>query len=194
MVTTPSGQQVNVLNSNILKAYRYITLNKYDAKSFSDNVFQAYTMIEKDHQINVTSGVGVNSGIKGNDLIKLTQMLCVDYPAEILNGLLKMIDKKEEENVEFDEFLNAIKTIILYGTYFEEMQVLFKYLDVKSTGKIVKNHLVEAIQKLRLNQEKKDESSSQNDKGVFLQKFKLRVPYEDDVDSIYGQMVTEEEG
>jgi hypothetical protein len=40
---------VNVLNSNILKAYRYITLNKYDAKSFSDNVFQAYTMIEKDH-------------------------------------------------------------------------------------------------------------------------------------------------
>ena len=23
-------------------------------------------------------------------------MLCVDYPAEILNGLLKMIDKKEE--------------------------------------------------------------------------------------------------
>ena len=151
-------------------------------------------MIEKDHQINVTSGVGVNSGIKGNDLIKLTQMLCVDYPAEILNGLLKMIDKKEEENVEFDEFLNAIKTIMLYDTYFEEMQVLFKYLDVKGTGKIVKNHLVEAIQKLRLNQEKKDESSSQNDKGVALQKCELRVPHEDDVDSIYGQMVTEEEG
>jgi hypothetical protein len=54
MVTTPSGKQVNVLNSNILKAYRYIILNKYDAKSFSDIVFQAYTMIEKDHQINVT--------------------------------------------------------------------------------------------------------------------------------------------
>jgi len=56
-----------------------------------------------------------------------------------------MIDKKEEENVEFDEFLNAIKTIMLYDTYFEEMQVLFKYLDVKGTGKIVKNHLIEAI-------------------------------------------------
>ena len=79
-------------------------------------------------------------------------MLCVDYPAEILNGLLKMIDKKKkEENVEFDEFLNAIKTIMLYDTYFEEMQVFFKYLDVKGTSKIVKNHLFEAIQKLRLN-------------------------------------------
>ena len=72
-------------------------------------------------------------------------MLCVDYPQEILNGLLKMIDKKEEENVEFDEFLNSIKNIMLYDTYFEEMQVLFKYLDVKGTGKIVKNHLIEAI-------------------------------------------------
>lgn len=105
-------------------------LNKYDAKSFSDNVFQAYTLIEKDHT--PSSGnqqLGGNSGIKGNDLIKLTQMLCTDYPAEILTGMLKLLDKKEEENVEFDEFLNAIKTIMLYDNYFEEMEVLFKYLD-----------------------------------------------------------------
>ena len=49
-------------NSNILKAYRLITLNKHDTKSFSDNVFQAYTLIEKDHG---------NSGVKGIDFIKL---------------------------------------------------------------------------------------------------------------------------
>ena len=47
-------------------------------------------------------------------------MLCIDYPHDILNGILKLIDKKEEENVDFDEFLNAIKTIMLYDTYFEE--------------------------------------------------------------------------
>jgi hypothetical protein len=57
-------------------------------------------------------------------------------------GYQHQMSKKEEENVEFDEFLNAIKTIMLYDTYFEEMQVLFKYLDVKGTGKIVKNHLM----------------------------------------------------
>ena len=50
------------MHSNILKAYRLITLNKYDSKSFSDNVFQAYTLIEKDHG---------NSGVKGIDFIKL---------------------------------------------------------------------------------------------------------------------------
>ena len=139
---------MNVLNSNILKAYRLITLNKYDAKSFSDNVFTAYMMIEKDHN-NVNPTSGANTGIKGNDLIKLTQMLCIDYPNEILNGILKLIDKKEEENVDFDEFLNAIKTIMLYDTYFEEMEPLFKYLDTKKTGKISKANLVESVGKLR---------------------------------------------
>ena len=147
---------MNVLNSNILKAYRLITLNKYDTKSFPDNVFTAYTLIEKDHT-NVNPGVGSNTGIKGNDLIKLTQMLCIDYPADILNGILKLVDKKEEENVDFDEFLNAIKTIMLYDTYFEEMEVLFKYLDTKKAGKISKNHLIEAVVKLRASQERQAE-------------------------------------
>ena len=42
--------------------YRLITLNKYDAKCFADNIFQAYTLIEKDHG---------NSGVKGIDFIKI---------------------------------------------------------------------------------------------------------------------------
>lgn len=81
-------------------------------------------------------------------------MLCIDYPNDILNGILKLVDKKEEENVDFDEFLNAIKTIMLYDTYFEEMESLFKYLDTKKTGKIKKEHLIEAVGKLRSVQEK----------------------------------------
>lgn len=113
-------------------------------------------MIEKDHT-NVNPSSGGNTGIKGNDLIKLTQMLCIDYPADILQGILKLIDKKEEENVDFDEFLNAIKTIMLYDTYFEEMETLFRYLDPKKTQKIKKDHLVEAVTKLRAVQEKQNE-------------------------------------
>jgi len=73
-ITTSNGQSVNVVNSNILKAYRLITLNKYDTKSFPDNVFQAYTMIEKDHSqpgANQNSASFNNFGIKGNDFNKL---------------------------------------------------------------------------------------------------------------------------
>ena len=107
-------------------------------------------MIEKDHTpANNNASIMGNTGIKGNDLIKLTQMLCVDWPQEVLNGILKINDKREEENVDFEEFLTAIKTIMLYDTYFEEMQVLFKYLDTKNQGRISKDHLVEAVAKLR---------------------------------------------
>ena len=56
-----------------------------------------------------------------------------------------MIDKKDEENVEFDEFLNAIKTVMLFDNYFEEMEGLFKYLDSKKTGKIKKSELIDSI-------------------------------------------------
>lgn len=198
MVTTPNGQQVNVLNSNILKAYRLITLNKYDAKSFSDNVFTAYTMIEKDHTPATQSASLLNnSGIKGNDLIKLTQMLCVDWPQEVLNGILKIIDKREEENVDFEEFLTAIKTIMLYDTYFEEMHVLFKYLDMKGQGRVNKDHLIDAVAKLRQSQEKaaQDQAagSSMTVNGV-EKGCELRVPSEDDIDSVYSSMNVTEEG
>ena len=79
-------------------------------------------------------------------------MLCVDYPAEIWTGLCRIVDKKEEENVDFEEFLTSIKTIMLYDNYFEEMQSLFKYLDNQQKGTINKDHLIEAVAKLRSSQ------------------------------------------
>ena len=51
-------------------------------------------------------------------------MLCIDYPGEILHGILRLLDKREDENVEFDEFLCGIRTILLFDNYFEEMEQL----------------------------------------------------------------------
>ena len=110
-------------NSNIFKAYRLILLNKVDLKSFDDNCFQAYTLIERDHG---------GSGIKGFDFFKLVKMLTVDYPAEVVNGILSQLYKREEENVEFEEFLQGVKTVLLYDNYFEEMEGLFKHMDTKN--------------------------------------------------------------
>ena len=90
--------------------------------------------------------------------------------------------------MEFDEFLNAIKTIMLYDNYFEEIEVLFKYLDKSAkSGKISKNDLNEAVGKLRKNIEK-----TNNEDGK--QKCDLRVPSEDDIDTVYSTMVVEEDG
>lgn len=75
----PSANGIVASNVNVMRAYRMITLNKHDLKSFNDNVFIAYTFLEKDHGV---------SGIKGFDFIKLARMLCIEYPAEILKGIL----------------------------------------------------------------------------------------------------------
>jgi Ca2+-binding EF-hand superfamily protein len=77
-------------------------------------------------------------------------MLCIDYPPDILHGILRLLDKREEENVEFDEFLCGIKTILLFDNYFEEMEQLFRYLDVQKQGKIKKEELVHSVKKINL--------------------------------------------
>ncbi len=116
----PSANGVVASSVNILRAFRLITLNRIDMKSFQDNVFHAYTLLEKDHG---------SSGIKGFDFIKIVKMLCLEYPPEILKGILALLDKREEENVDFDEFLCGIRTIFMYSSFFEEMETLFKHLD-----------------------------------------------------------------
>lgn len=67
-------------------------------------------------------------------------MLCIDYHQDILTGILRLLDKSQEESetVEFDEFLCGIKTILIFDNYFEEMEQLFKYLDQSKLGKIKK--------------------------------------------------------
>ena len=105
-------------------------------------------MLEKDHG---------SSGIKGFDLIKLTKMLCLEYPPDILKGILSLIDKREEENVDFDEFLCGIRTTLMFQSFFEEMETIYKHLDYKRTGKVSKDDLVDACNKLASNEIDKHE-------------------------------------
>lgn len=84
-------------------------------------------------------------GIKGFDLRKLTRMLCIEMPPAVTSGLLELLDKREDENCDFDEFLSAIKTILLYDSYFEEMESIFRHLDNGKTGKIRIADLVSAL-------------------------------------------------
>ena len=35
----------------------------------------------------------------------------------------------EEENVDFDEFLCGIRTTLMFQSFFEEMETIFKHLD-----------------------------------------------------------------
>ena len=50
--------------------------------------------------------------------------------------------------IDFNQFEAAIRTINMFEVYFDEMEELFRHLDYKNTGKIAKDDLFYAIQKL----------------------------------------------
>lgn len=113
-------------------------------------------------------------GIKGFDLKKLTKMLCIEYPADVTTGLLNLIDKREDENCDFDEFLAAIRTILHYDSYLEELESIFRHLDNSKTGKIKIADLVSSFAKLR--------------HPEIITTHEIRVPDPSDVEAIYKKM------
>lgn len=102
-------------------------------------------------------------------------MLCIELPADVTQGILTLLDKREDENCEFDEFLAAIRTILLYDSYFEEMESVFRHLDNNKTNKIRLADLLAAFTKLR-----------QHD---VIALHELRIPETNDVEAVYKKMV-----
>lgn len=136
-----------------------------DQKSFSDNVFQAYQLLEKEHG---------SCGIKGFDLSKIARMLCIEYPQPVTQGILQLLDKREDENCDFEEFLAAIRTIFLYDSFFDEMLSIFHHIDNGKTGRVRLCDLSEAFTKLR--------------SAEVQPLHELRVPDSKDLETVYKRL------
>lgn len=104
-------------------------------------------------------------------------MMCIDYNPEIVKGILLQLDKREEENVDFDEFLTGIRTILMYDSYFDEMESIFKHLDFQKRNRIKRDDLLKTVNKLR------DESIGPHE---------IRVPPVADLERICSTIVFEE--
>jgi Ca2+-binding EF-hand superfamily protein len=81
---------------------------------------------------------------------------------------------KDEENVDFDEFLSAVRTILMFENFFDELDLLFRHLDSLKTGKIKIKELVDACNKL---------SSPE-----MVGQHEMRVPSGAEIDVIYKKM------
>ena len=97
-------------------------------------------------------------------------------PPVVTQGILELLDKREDENCDFDEFLSAIKTILLYDSYFEEMESIFRHLDNGKTGKVKLADLTLALNKLR--------------QPDVINTHELRVPENNEVEAVYKKMTT----
>ena len=114
-------------NSNIMKAYNILTMNKYPTMN-SLHIFEAFSLLEK-----------------GQDN-KIIQMLLIDYPKSVFQSMLKMLDKNDEGTIEFSQFEAIIRTINMFQVQFDEMDELFRHLDYQNTNKVRKEELKKALE------------------------------------------------
>lgn len=98
-------------------------------------------------------------------------MLCIEFPQAVTQGIIALLDKRDDENCDFEEFLQAIRTIFLYDSFFEEMDSIFRHIDNNKTGKVMLAELTESLDKLHT-----PEIGSMHE---------LRVPESSDVEKAY---------
>ena len=84
------------------------------------------------------------------------------------------MDKREDENCDFEEFLSAVRTIFLYDSFFEEMLSIFHHIDNTKSGKVKVSDLIEGINKLRSSE--------------VMSLHELRVPESKDVEAVYKKL------
>lgn len=73
-------------------------------------------------------------------------MMCIQYPRPIFDQIVRILDKRDDETLEFDQFASGIKMILVFDTFFEDMEAIFKHL--QKSGKIRVRDLLEALDKL----------------------------------------------
>lgn len=91
---------------------------------------------------------GNNVGLSGSEFLKLIRMLCVDFPDEVIDEILGILGKGEDDIVPFEEFITAVNTVIMYEDYFLDAQELFFHLDMEKSGAVKVQEFLRALEKL----------------------------------------------
>ena len=124
-----------------MRSYKLLTLCKSCHKAFMDNLVASY--------MNLDSRRGnSNVGLTGLEFLKLIKMLCLDFPEEVIEEILSLLGKSEDDIVPFEEFITAVNTVIMYEDYFLDAQDLFFHLDIDRTGTVVVQDFLKALEKL----------------------------------------------
>lgn len=108
------------------RSYRYIRIHPHERQGFLESVAASYKLLEDKTKMGVT----------GVELIKLLQMVCYDFPADIVETLLKILAKPSNDVVSFEEFSAGLKVCLMYEEFLEEAETLFHLCDVDGSATV----------------------------------------------------------
>lgn len=106
-----------------------------------DNLCAAYMAIDSKRGNN-------DSGLSGSEYMRLINMLCLDFPSEIIDEVMAVYAKRENDIIPFEDFAAGIQSVIMYDEFFEEVERLFNHLDIHCKGRVTLGTFHSAIDKL----------------------------------------------
>eukprot|EP00755_Sulcionema_specki_P014877 Sspe_Gene.57863::Locus_31750_Transcript_1_1_Confidence_1.000_Length_924::g.57863::m.57863 len=133
--------------SPMIRSYRYIKLTKRNRQAFWDNLVAAYATLDEKR------GGGV--GLTGADMYRLLQLLCSDFPSDIVSSVLAVLEKTEQCLVPFDQFAAGVHACLLYEEFFHMAEAVFATLDPLRKGVVKIQVLHDALAIGLADQEKK---------------------------------------
>lgn len=73
-------------------------------------------------------------------------MLCIDFPYDVTEILLKKLNKRDYDVISFEEFTNGCITCLMFEQLFDELNDLWDYMDRENKGEISKEMLLKVIE------------------------------------------------
>eukprot|EP00735_Rhodelphis_limneticus_P001169 TRINITY_DN11737_c0_g1::TRINITY_DN11737_c0_g1_i1::g.11605::m.11605 TRINITY_DN11737_c0_g1::TRINITY_DN11737_c0_g1_i1::g.11605 ORF type:complete len:289 (-),score=21.36,sp/Q8BHR8/CK049_MOUSE/29.87/2e-09,Dpy-30/PF05186.8/0.0026,EF-hand_8/PF13833.1/2,EF-hand_8/PF13833.1/95,RIIa/PF02197.12/0.1 TRINITY_DN11737_c0_g1_i1:109-975(-) len=108
---------------------------------FFDNVAQSYNILVSQKN---TQG-DQNAVLTGNEFFQLLKLLCMDFPMDIWQTLLVILNKREVDVIDFIDFQSCLRTVVLYEEFFEKTEHICYAFDIHCTGVISRRRALAVI-------------------------------------------------
>ena len=92
-------------NPPLSRSYNWIRLSDRSRMSFMDNLVTAYNTLD--------SSTGA-PGLTGKQFNKLLKSLCVDFPVDVVQGIMMLLGKGSSDIVDFPAFYAGVNACLLY--------------------------------------------------------------------------------
>eukprot|EP00744_Colponema_vietnamica_P027970 GILI01042248.1.p1 GENE.GILI01042248.1~~GILI01042248.1.p1 ORF type:complete len:248 (-),score=39.55 GILI01042248.1:77-820(-) len=140
----------------IQRSYRYLRLSPHDRQIFMDNLFNAYLTLDTTRRSAATaSGTAAtgpaNAASKSiwtcDDFSKLLALVCADFPPEVAETVLKVLNKEPADLITFEEFAGGVKACMIYEDFFLDAETIFNQLNEKhgASGRVAATLFVAAV-------------------------------------------------
>eukprot|EP00466_Bigelowiella_natans_P016175 jgi/Bigna1/88386/estExt_fgenesh1_pg.C_310109 len=113
----------------------------------------------------LNSGVGASKkssiaspGVTQSQFKKLVEMLCDDFPLDVIDGIFQIMGKRKDDPIDFREFCGGVLACsctacysllynrgLIYEEFFEQVEWLFKCADTSGSGTISGATLMQVI-------------------------------------------------